>query len=135
MDAGAMARRRMVSVSIATSTSIARAPPPVANESRRYDPRRDRRQEVLSEKGSQRLVLPSLDVTSRPIVDKAHSEYMLFHFACENWLAERIPRADEHAEFEFEIELLRRCEHGANFPVLPQLTPRPSSRIAAHDDG
>src|SRR5690349_19330590 len=46
----------------------------------RHDVWRDRRREILCEKGTERLIFPCLNIASRPVVDETHAEDMILGF-------------------------------------------------------
>src|SRR5580700_7248344 len=67
-------------------------------------PRGNGSREILPEKRAQRLVLPTLNITGRPIVQQANSEEVIFRFGDWNGLTDWIAGPEECAELDFVIQ-------------------------------
>src|SRR6185437_6878852 len=80
----------------------------------RHHPGRDRRCEILGEKGTERLAFPGLHIARRPIVEEAQSDDVVACRRNRNWLALRIARPDPDAELELVIEIAAwaKARHG-----------------------
>src|SRR5258707_1351723 len=59
------------------------------------DPRRDSRRKTLREEGTERLILPALEVARRPIVEQTKAEQVIFGIGDRDGLAEWVALADE----------------------------------------
>src|SRR4051812_38952887 len=71
-----------------------------------HNPGRDRGGEALAEERSQWLVLPSLDVPRRPVVEQYRAEHMLERIANGDRLAQSIAGAGDKAELDLVVEPL-----------------------------
>src|SRR6202522_2644841 len=76
------------------------------------DPRRNSRGEVLCQKGTQRLVLPGLQVSSGPVVEQAHAEYMRLRIGQRNRAAKGVAGTEEDAQFQLEVHARARADDG-----------------------
>src|SRR5204863_3548371 len=90
--------------------------------------------EVLREERTEGLVLPSLDITCRPVIDEAEAEDVIERLVRGDRRAERVAASDECAELELVVEALRRAESRWRIRVVPRLSVRPFDRCAADDD-
>src|SRR5882672_10905523 len=70
----------------------------------RHHPWRDRGCEVLRQKGTQRLVLPRLDIARRPVIQQAQSKDMRLGLCQRYAAAELVPTPDEYAHFQLVIQ-------------------------------
>lgn len=77
-----------------------------------HDPRRDGGPEVLGVEGAQRHVLPRLDVARRPVVHEHEPEDVRRRLADRDRLAHAVPRAQEAAELELDVETPAGAQHG-----------------------
>ena len=108
---------------------------PVFQERKRRDPRRDRGRERLSEEGTERLVLPRLDVARAPVVDQNDSEHVLAEVGGRNGHPERAADADDEPELELDVELSARPEARLRIVGPSRLPARPDDRCSSYDDG
>src|SRR5690606_13110167 len=86
---------------------------------------RDRRGKTFGEERPQRLILPRLDVASRPIVYQAQSKYVLLGLADRYGLSQLISLPDKKAELHLVIEILRGHKYRTLIGITPVLPPRP----------
>ena len=100
----------------------------------RDDPGRDRGGKVFPEKRAERDVLPPLDVSGTPVVDKHHPKDVVKGAAHRNRFAERVALADKEARFHLEVELLRRSQPGRP-AIRLDLAARTADVRRADDDG
>src|SRR6185437_6641620 len=70
----------------------------------RHHPGRDRGGEALGEEGTERLILPRLDVARRPVIQQTEAEHVLLRLRDGNRAAEAVAAADEHTDLELEVE-------------------------------
>ena len=102
----------------------------------RDEPRRDRRREALREEGPERLVLPRLDVASRPVVHEAEAGDMCRSAAAIGIaVPERIALRDDRPDLELVVESATRPERrAATMLIVARLSARaPHRRAAGHD--
>src|SRR4051794_30210790 len=76
----------------------------------RRDPLRDRRREGLAEERPEWHVFERLDVARAPVVDEDGAEHVLQRAVDRHRLAELRRLADDEAELELDVQLLRRAE-------------------------
>src|SRR4051812_36781558 len=100
----------------------------------RHDPRRDRGGEALGEKRPERLVLPSLDVARRPVVEQHYAEDMTSRLVYGHRAAQRIPTADDEAELDLVVEPRARPEARRFLIRRLDLPARPAYRRAGDHD-
>src|SRR5262245_13181984 len=74
---------------------------------RSHYPGRDGRREILRQERTERLILPGLDVTGRPVVEKTEARHLLFGLGDRNRVAEGVARPDK---LELIVEPLARTE-------------------------
>ena len=107
----------------------------VLQERERRDPRRDGGRERLSEEGTERLVLPRLDVARAPVVDEHDSEHVLAEVGGRNRHPERAADADDEPELELDVEPSTRPEARLRIVGPFRLAAGPDDRCSSDDDG
>src|SRR5260370_36393916 len=70
----------------------------------RHHPRRKRSRKTLRQERPERLILPSLNVPRRPVINQANSENIFFRLADWNGFSQRISTAHKEAQFKFVIQ-------------------------------
>ena len=98
------------------------------------DPGADRRCERLGLEGTQRLILPGLDVTRRPVVEEHVAEDHLVRLGHAHRLSHGIGGADDGAQLELDVETTARPEAREVGVGGPRLTERSSHARPAHHD-
>ena len=72
---------------------------------KRHHPGRDGCGEVLSQEGSERLILPALDISGAPVIDKNQAEDMVGRRFDRNRLAQRTAGSDEETHFKLKVQV------------------------------
>ena len=98
-------------------------------------PGRDVGAQVLGQEGTQRNVLPLLDIPRAPVVHQHHAENVLVGFFDRNGIAHLVPAPNEERHLEFEVKQLARAKDWGVRLDRAGLAVGPANRLTADHHG
>ncbi len=89
---------------------------------------------TLGQERTQRLVLPGLDVTRRPVIEQAHPKQVRGGVLDSDGFSQAVSWPDKEARFQFVIQRLAGRKVGRRTRLGHNLARRPLHRRAAHEN-